>query len=360
MVIKMKIMKCFFWSMINVLVANLVLISIALLRSYFINDNPLLKTLLTRYGFHYAIASNPHILFVNKNYNHKTATYLPEFSISLLLRLIRKSIKIGVWTGDKNQSKLRTINIVEPFCVNFNLFLRDVFNPVVTYQLDSKHDFKRRVAIYSVVTGDYDIVYDPLYISKEVDYILFTNNRTITSQTWEIRYIESDLNNLLLSRSIKMLPQQYLGADYEFSVYVDANVLIYGDIGQLTSLLSDNVTLALTCHSERCTIKEEIVVCCKKKHISEFEALRQYSRYVEEGFTDELGLPECGILIRNHSDNLLNKTMELWWNEYVNGVKRDQISLMYCIWKMNFVKYNLIDGSVWNNQFCRILSHKEI
>lgn len=356
----MKVIKSFLLKKMNFFLVDLTIVSITLLRAYFIDNNTFLQTLLSKLDYHYSIISNPQILFVSKKYNYKKTRYIPEFIVVLLLRLIRKSIKIGIWENGINKNRLRKIGLVEPFCENARLMLQDVHNPVVLYQLNSDYKIKKKVAVYSVVTGNYDIVYDPIYLSQDVDYILFTNNHAVTSEIWNVHYIESDLDNLLLSRHVKMLPQRYLGKDYDCSIYVDANALIHGDIKQLAALLSDNISFAITYHSERCTIKDEIVVCCKKKGINEFDALEQYDRYVKEGFTDELGLPECGILIRRHNDEFLNKVMELWWDEYVNGVRRDQISLMYCIWKTQFIGYKLCQGSVWNNQFCRILSHKKI
>ena len=70
--------------------------------------------------------------------------------------------------------------------------------------------------LYTVITGSYDSVKQPLVVEDGVDYYLFTNNPSITdARVWKVVQIPSEVwqgrsereNNILLSRKVKMLPK---------------------------------------------------------------------------------------------------------------------------------------------------------
>ena len=70
-----------------------------------------------------------------------------------------------------------------------------------------------------------------------------------------------------------------------------------------------------------------------------------------------IGLFECGVLVRHHGDDKLEKLMESWWKEFCSGIKRDQISLPPAIEKMKFSKYAIMEGNVFRNQFEMVMEH---
>ena len=87
--------------------------------------------------------------------------------------------------------------------------------------------------------------------------------------------------------------------------------------------------------------------------------LNQYNRYLNDGFEDKFGLAECSILVRKHNDRVLIDLMNMWWEEFRRGVKRDQLSLMPCIEISGFKGLEWMEGGYSrHNQFCRIVSHK--
>ena len=72
-------------------------------------------------------------------------------------------------------------------------------------------------------------------VEEGVEYVLFTNNREIKDAgVWKVVQIPSELwqgrsereNNILLSRKVKMLPHKYLTEGAEWSIYIDADMLI--------------------------------------------------------------------------------------------------------------------------------------
>lgn len=228
----------------------------------------------------------------------------------------------------------------------------------IPYEVPEGMTDTKRLVVYTVLTGDYDDVHEILYKEDGVDYLLFTNNPKISSNTWHVFLINEAMDNLFLSRKIKILPHQYLPTRYNRSIYIDANAVIYGELSQLAHYLDEQICFAVSRHHERNSVRDEVIALVDRGMIDQEEAAGQYSRYQSEGFSDQLGLAECSILVRNHQDNDLKDVMELWWEEFKRGVKRDQVSLLPCIQKRHFSGFVFMNGYVRHNQFCRIVSHK--
>ena len=63
---------------------------------------------------------------------------------------------------------------------------------------------------------------------------------------------------------------------------------------------------------------------------------------------------EATIIIRKHNEDLCVSLMRSWWDEFINGVQRDQISLPYVLWKNKFSMsdlYLLGDNEYANPRF---------
>lgn len=258
----------------------------------------------------------------------------------------------------------RRIGIAEPLIDNLPLLLAThsacEYKNYKKYLLSPNEQRpKGRVAVYSVLIGDYDNIKDPLCVSPNVDYLLFTN-RDIKCRVWRtITVSDERLTDLLLSRRIKMLPQEYLPEGYDFSIYIDANVVIWGDITMLLTKFNERCHFAVTAHSVRNTVKDELDELVRLGKVKRDVADIVYAKYKSDGFKDDLGLAECTALVRRCDNERLNSLMQSWWREFsTDGLFRDQPSLMYCLWKERYQDYELMEGHVMNNQFCATISHK--
>ena len=49
--------------------------------------------------------------------------------------------------------------------------------------------------VYTCISGQYDILTDPVFINKEFDYVCFTD-QPFYSEVWQIRPIPEELNSL--------------------------------------------------------------------------------------------------------------------------------------------------------------------
>ena len=222
--------------------------------------------------------------------------------------------------------------------------------------------------IYTAITGNYDTIKQPLVVEEGVEYILFTNNPEINDAgVWKVVQIPSEQwqgrtereNNILLSRKVKMLPYKYLSVDVEWSIYIDADMLIKGPFAQLLNDLREDTLFAACRHSYCGSVREEIEDLVAKGMVDATQIENQWQRYAEWGFEDDLGISENGLLIRRHNDARVAQLMELWWEEYQKGCLRDQVSLMPCMYRTGFMPYFLfIEMDIRNNNFVEVMSHK--
>lgn len=326
------------------------------LKPLFVTEDGELKEQLKRLEFHPALCAHPSILFGHR----EEATECNVHCLSLKLSYLKKAIKIGLLKTEKGHRLMYDLGIAECYGHGVDFWFLESHSPICSYTIPTFTNAHKRIAIYTALTGNYDNVNEILYKEDGVDYLLFTNNRNLRSNTWQIVYIESDLDNVLLSREIKMLPHKYLSEKYDASIYIDANAVIYGELSQLTNYLNEQVSFAVSKHGERNTVKDEVEVIIQRfKSVDPQQARTQYDQYVKNGFKDDLGLAECGLLIRSHNDHQLIPVMEAWWREFNKGIRRDQISILPSIFMLQYKKWTYMDGSIWHNQFCKITPHKK-
>ena len=236
--------------------------------------------------------------------------------------------------------------------------------------------------IYTVITGNYDTIKQPQVITSGADYYLFTNNHALTDAgVWRVMYLDEDEltaerpgleiknnsiaydndhnNNVLLSRKVKMLAHRYLPSVYEWSIYLDADMLIRGDLNGLFNLLSGDLLMAAFRHSYHDSVKDEIDDLVSREVVKPAVVEHQWKRYHEWSFKDDLGITENGILIRRHNNPKVVELMELWWREYLHGSLRDQVSLMPCIYKCGFMPHlKFIEGDVRHNEWVEVMRHQ--
>jgi len=72
----------------------------------------------------------------------------------------------------------------------------------------------------------------------------------------------------------------------------------------------------------------------------------------------KFGLYETGVFYRSLRDERVDKLMDMWADELINNSHRDQLSLTYCIWKLNCKDIiSEFDTSDFN-KYCKLLKHK--
>ena len=210
--------------------------------------------------------------------------------------------------------------------------------------------------VYTAVFGDYDHV--PA-VNPEWDchFICFTDNPEIVSTGWQVVLVQLNGESpAQANRRYKILPHKYLD-DFERSLYVDGNIKILEDPSSLFDKYLGKGVIAIPKHQDRNCAYEEAWLCIKGKRANTEITAQQMSRYAEDGFPEEFGMTENGILFRRHRDKDLMVLMEAWWVEYCSGGKRDQLSLPYLIWKHKINVLEVVEGPRISRRFFEMSLH---
>ena len=206
--------------------------------------------------------------------------------------------------------------------------------------------------IYTSIFGGYDQLPDPIYTPKGWDFICFTDS-DIKSNIWKIEKVpaiyEDSTRN---ARKYKILPHRWF-PDYEYSLWVDGNILIRDDINELIPKYLQKVNLAVHDHNQNvldprdCVYKEAQIIFHFGKINGNYKddpntIKNQMNKYLNEEYPSNNSLAVTMQLLRRHNKKDCIKAMEQWWEEIKYGSKRDQLSFNYSMWKTNtsFVYFN--------------------
>lgn len=161
----------------------------------------------------------------------------------------------------------------------------------------------------------------------------------------------------MMNRQRKLLPHFFL-EEYEYSLYVDANIGLVGNPADLKEKYLSKYNMALPKHSERDCLYEESKECVALGRAKLAGVKKQINRYKKEGFPTHFGLGENNILFRKHNDPKIIAMMNDWWKEINTETQRDQLSLAYVFWKNN-QKFHFMDESSRNqNNYFTYSFHK--
>ena len=223
--------------------------------------------------------------------------------------------------------------------------------------------------IYKVIINEYDGDLYPKFLNYDYDYIFYTNNLDIylfnNNSIWQYYKIPEKITNLKLNptkqnRYLKINAYKYLPNQYNFSIYIDGNVIIINDINLLLNQLKKkykNINFFVPIHPDRDCIYDEAKAVLKyKKDISK-NINPQIKIIKDDGFPKHYGLSENNILIRNHKDPNIIKFMKQWWKMIKKGSKRDQLSFIYISWKYNFTNFAFIERKLIKYYFKIIRDH---
>ena len=193
--------------------------------------------------------------------------------------------------------------------------------------------------VYTTLFGDYELINEQ-EVAKEsnIDFLCFTDNPDLQSETWKIIYSEPifPLDPIRNSRFVKICPHRYL-PDYDSSLYIDNSVkLLVKPETIFNDLLYPEVDFVLMKHSFRDTVLDEFneVNQLKFEFIDRIiEQLNDYKSISPDILNQK---PYWGgFLLRKHNVPLIAKAMEDWLFQILRYSRRDQLSLNYIIDKYN-------------------------
>jgi len=218
---------------------------------------------------------------------------------------------------------------------------------------------KNKTVIYTAIFGSKDKLLEPDFLPEGCDFVCFTD-MDLDSKIWQIKKVEPlDGDMTRTARHYKILAHQFL-SDYEFSIWIDGNILVRNDASRLINKYLNNYNMAVYDHRQtqkdpRSSVYEEaetlIEMASSGKYKDDPNLIRtQVEKYKLENFPDNNGLISSMIMLRRHNQPDVIKTMEDWWSEVQDHSRRDQLSFNYVAWKNN-LNFVYIDGDSRDNDF---------
>tara|TARA_Y100000591_G_scaffold126192_2_gene108087 strand:- start:2144 stop:2959 length:816 start_codon:yes stop_codon:yes gene_type:complete len=221
----------------------------------------------------------------------------------------------------------RVVTFIKEFLCMWGRFIfqRSFF---LRFQRDSFSQDKK--CIYTVLTGNYDDLQDPVMITPGWDYICITDNQQLRSNYWDIWYCDNQelLDSIRLSRKYKCL-NHLVDSDYDISIYIDANIIIKGDLNYFLNIsLGANDSYAVLYHPYHVSVKEELLACVQNKRDNEQHMKQQYEGFKSKGFLDEHPQVNNRLIIRRCNRNAVKQLMMAWFDAIKKGSYRDQLSFI--------------------------------
>ena len=209
-----------------------------------------------------------------------------------------------------------------------------------------------KLAVYTCITGGYDIPPAIWQKDKGVDYICFTDDPEMQSQDWAMMPIPHGLmtsDKAKTAKLVKASPHLLL-KDYGVSVWVDGDVEIRGSVKQFLQKYNLAQFSFWACpHGVRRDLFDEVFYAARYKKDLQQTLYRQSNRYRNEGMPDKYGLCDTSVLVRVHSRTACQQICQCWQREILAGSAIDRISLPYSIWRVKgsvgFLSENLTSGT---------------
>ena len=205
------------------------------------------------------------------------------------------------------------------------------------YDRKSLYIKDERIAVYTSLFGSYDVLREPLLHPENIDYYVLTDQEIPEISAWKPldaaslipAYCQGD--QTLCNRWCKMHPH-LIFKDYKYSVYVDSNIWIFSDLTPLTAGL-DSFPVAMFRHKKRDCVYDEIKACLKQKKGTRKTLMAHKKLLLSHGVPKHWGLVEASVIPRRHLDPGCISLMEEWWEAFTQNSRRDQISLIDCLWQ---------------------------
>ena len=203
----------------------------------------------------------------------------------------------------------------------------------------SKEEQKRdNVCIYTINTGGYEG--SEIYLNPNLGYdcLYYTDNfvnvyNCIKKGIIPFYVDTSNKEAKLVQRTIKTNVHQYLPAIYDKSIYIDGNISIKNTNdtkNNLKYLLKLNKDIICFSHPDRSSVLlecGEIIEQGLEKRENINKVIKNFNIHK---FTDNVGLTETNVLIRNHK-KLINFNND--WKLHIEMCRRDQVSFDFLLYK---------------------------
>lgn len=190
-----------------------------------------------------------------------------------------------------------------------------------------------KIVLYTAIVGNYDKLRQHKYVSKDYDYVCFTDQKIEDPGMWTILPLRNPpTDNVRAARWHKLMAAELFPA-YDYSLWVDAIVDLRGDFMEkrVSELIKEEVLIAANIHYSRKCLYTEAIACQRLGKDDPAVINEQVAFYREIGFPQNLGLFETNMLFRKHNDSRIKVLMNEWWEMIAHFSRRDQLSFTYVL-----------------------------
>ena len=187
-----------------------------------------------------------------------------------------------------------------------------------------------RACVYTYLLGAYDqLLPQPAAADSDVDFICFTDDPGLRSDTWQVRLIESRYPSDLVrsARFLKIVGDPSLD-EYDVTLCIDASVLLRArPEAIIDAWLDDEHPVALATHSYREQLIDEFDEVVRLNYDDRARVHEQLLSYaLHHG--DELTAKPLwtGMMVRRRTPEVA-AAMQLWFDHVLRFSRRDQLSV---------------------------------
>jgi len=224
-----------------------------------------------------------------------------------------------------------------------------------------------RVAVYTAVYGDYEEVREHVRIPG-VDYVLFTDNASLKSDFWDVRYVLRGQGETpaMAYKKVKCLSHEYL-SEYDYTVWLDGNFTITNPdfLGQIWDYFENGKILVYkhvcTSGNVRDCVYVEAAHSMPIPKYREEKLEEQVRDYKKAGYPEHTGLYQSGFLLRDNRDKKVIAFNKHWMAEIKKyGVKTPQcqVSLPFSLRASGAIVDIIEDRTMFDGSFFKMFSHK--
>ncbi len=186
-----------------------------------------------------------------------------------------------------------------------------------------------RQVVYTAVMGGYEALREqPIAASSTVDFLCFTDDPSLVSDSWDVRLVEPAFPYDLVrsARTIKIAGHSLL-KDYDESIWVDNRVQLERDPAEILAETLDGVDVFVFLHSFRDLLVDEFDAVVRGGYDDATRVYEQLLHYAEgmPGVLDERAI-WTGFLPRRRTARV-NGAMRLWMDHVLRYSRRDQLSV---------------------------------
>ena len=167
-----------------------------------------------------------------------------------------------------------------------------------------------------------------------VEYIAFTNRKDLTSDFWDVRYVDLQQSSPRVDARYYKLNSHLVLPDHDVSLWMDSQVYFVFEPESIVESHLSISDVAIHHHSDISSLAHEsIAQAWVYKNDDPQIVMNQVIRYGNEGFPMlKYDHYSSGILFRKNNKGV-KRFNELWWAEVSTYSLRDQLSLPYVVWK---------------------------